>query len=89
MAKYPHVSRAKKDNINPEHYKKLINEGKSETIEVIHSSMSDLEFEGYLKGNIHRYLARFRYKNGVEDLRKADWYLQKLIMFVSRETKID
>lgn len=26
-----------------------------------------------------KYLARYRYKNGVEDLKKAQWYLDRLI----------
>ena len=36
-------------------------------------------FEFYLQGNIIKYLWRYKYKNGVEDLKKAQWYLTKLI----------
>ena len=36
-------------------------------------------FEFYLQGNIMKYLCRYPYKNGVEDLEKARWYLNKLI----------
>ena len=36
-------------------------------------------FESYLQGNILKYLWRYPYKNGVEDLKKAQWYLSKLI----------
>ena len=36
-------------------------------------------FDYYLQGNIVKYLWRYRYKNGVEDLKKAQWYLNKLI----------
>ena len=36
-------------------------------------------FEYYLQGNIMKYLWRYRYKNGIEDLNKAKWYLDKLI----------
>jgi len=36
-------------------------------------------FEAYLQGNILKYLCRYKYKNGVEDLRKANWYLNRLI----------
>ena len=39
----------------------------------------------YLQGNILKYLWRYRYKNGIEDLKKADWYLQKLISTVERQ----
>lgn len=64
------------DNVNsPSHYKQ---NGK-ETIDTIKDSMSNEEFAGYLKGNIQKYLARFKFKNGVEDLKKARWYLDKLI----------
>ena len=33
----------------------------------------------YHAGNVLKYVARYRYKNGVEDLRKAAWYLERLI----------
>jgi len=32
-----------------------------------------------LQGNIIKYVWRYRYKNGVEDLEKAQWYLNRLI----------
>ena len=34
---------------------------------------------GYFEGNIVKYVSRWKHKNGVEDLRKAQHYLQKLI----------
>lgn len=64
-----------KDNINPSHYKRL----PKETIERIGDNLSLCEFKGYLKGNILKYLDRYENKNGVEDLKKANWYLNKLI----------
>ena len=36
-------------------------------------------YNEYLQGNIAKYLWRYKYKNGVEDLKKAQWYLNKLI----------
>lgn len=69
------------DNINPVHYKKL----GVETIEVIRGSMSEEQYEGFLKGNILKYLARYKNKNGIEDLRKAEWYLKKLISYEEEE----
>ena len=42
--------------------------------------MSREEFQGYLKGNIEKYVWRYRYKNGVQDLHKARWYLDRLIL---------
>ena len=37
-------------------------------------------FSYFLEGNVKKYLHRWRYKNGVEDLKKAQWYLDRLIM---------
>ena len=34
---------------------------------------------GYFEGNIVKYVSRWKDKNGVEDLKKAMHYLQKLI----------
>ena len=48
------------------------------TIDAI-KAMTDGGYEYYLQGNIMKYLWRYRYKNGVEDLKKAQWYLNELI----------
>jgi hypothetical protein len=34
---------------------------------------------GYLEGNVIKYVSRYKKKNGIEDLKKADHYLQKLM----------
>ena len=47
-----------------------------ECIDAIQAA-TDEGYEYYLQGNIIKYLWRYRYKNGVEDLKKAQWYLQK------------
>lgn len=36
-------------------------------------------FAGFLQGNVIKYIARYKSKNGVEDLLKARHYLAKLI----------
>lgn len=59
---------------NPPHY----NQSGIECIDAIMAATSE-GFEFYLQGNIIKYLWRYRYKNGVEDLKKAKWYLNKLI----------
>lgn len=41
--------------------------------------MSPEQFEGLLRGNVIKYLARYTDKGGVEDLKKARHYLEKLI----------
>ncbi len=57
-----------------------------ETIDAI-KAMTDTGFEYYLQGNIMKYLWRYRYKNGAEDLKKAQWYLSELISVVEDEDK--
>lgn len=65
----------------PAHYR----QGGVECIEAIEASMSREEFQGYLKGNLQKYTWRYRHKNGIEDLRKARWYLDRLIASVEAE----
>ena len=59
---------------NPARY----NKAGIECIEAIRAATGD-GYEYYLQGNIMKYLWRYRYKNGTEDLEKAQWYLSKLI----------
>lgn len=64
------------DNVNqPLHY----NKGGIECINAIQSSMTHEAFCGYLKGNVQKYMWRYENKGGVESLKKAQWYLNKLI----------
>jgi len=61
----------KHDTVNhPSHY----TQGKIEVLDFILDQ--DLP---YLAGNIVKYICRYRYKNGVEDLQKAEFYLKRLI----------
>ena len=53
--------------------------------DVIESWEGEIGFASYLRGNILKYLARYRSKNGVEDLQKASHYLEKLIELESRK----
>ena len=66
-----------KDNVNsPDHY----NTGSIECIEYLKDNMSYEAYLGYLEGNCKKYLHRCRYKKKpVEDLKKARWYLGRLI----------
>lgn len=34
---------------------------------------------GYHEGNVIKYVSRWRNKNGLEDLKKARWYINRLI----------
>lgn len=60
---------------HPPHY----TQGKFEVIDVIKDSLTDEGNEGYCVGNILKYVMRYRHKNGIEDLKKARWYLNRLI----------
>ena len=45
------------------------------------------EVVGFYKGNVIKYLTRFKEKNGLEDLKKARVYLTRLIGFESVDEK--
>jgi len=64
------------DPVNkPQHY-----QGRIECIDAIESATAGLEgLEAVCTGNVLKYVWRWKRKNGVEDLRKAKWYLEKLI----------
>lgn len=65
-----------KDNINPQHY----TSGKVECIEALESATQNLTgIEAVCTANVIKYLWRWKQKNGVEDLNKARWYLDRLI----------
>jgi hypothetical protein len=69
------------DNVNhPPHY----NQGGIECIEAIKAALGD-GFPDYLRGNVIKYLWRYKEKGGVEDLRKAAWYLDRLIKEMGNE----
>ena len=65
------------DNVNhPQHYTR----GKYEAIDVIEDSISGLPAtEGFLTAQVLKYVLRWFWKNGLEDLKKARWYLDRLI----------
>jgi|TARA_R110000744_G_scaffold1004_3_gene3688 hypothetical protein len=83
---YPKIKRVLPDEINkPVHY----NNNNLETIELIKGSMTSFEFEGYLKGNVLKYIGRYRHKHKedpVKDLHKAEWYLKRLINELTKNT---
>lgn len=61
--------------VKPNHYAGT----KIETIDYLKDKMSDEMFQGFLCGNVMKYISRYRFKNGVEDLKKASVYLGWLI----------
>ena len=73
--KKPFITKVKNNTVeHPSHY----TAGKFETIEIIRDQVQDIK--SYLHGNCIKYLSRYRYKNGVEDLKKCKQYLEWLIL---------
>lgn len=68
------------DNVNnPSHYMA----GGIETLEYIKAKVSD--YPSYAVGNILKYVSRYEHKNGIEDLKKAQFYLNDLIKEMESE----
>ena len=68
----------KSSNVNhPSHY----NKGGIEAIDAIAAACAGLEGEeAFCTGNAIKYLFRWKYKNGKEDLEKAIWYINRMLM---------
>ena len=62
---------------HPDHYK---SDAGLEVIDVIEAFTSDLKgVQATDTGNVIKYICRWKKKNGLQDLKKAMWYLQHLI----------
>ena len=67
------MNRTEKDMVNhPNHYNQGI-----EVIDFIESHKMDFN-----EGNVIKYVTRYKHKNGIEDLKKARWYLDRLIQSI-------
>jgi hypothetical protein len=65
-----------KDNVNhPDHY----TQGGIETIDAIEAALGPAGFRAYCKGNALKYIWREEHKGQDESLRKAIWYLNRLV----------
>lgn len=73
-----------RDMVNhPSHY--ISNNG-LEVIDVIEAFTSELKgIEATDTGNVIKYICRWKNKNGVEDLKKAAWYLNHLIEHLDKQ----
>ena len=70
-----HDAEPEHDAVNhPDHYCK----GGIECLDAIKAALGD-KYEGFLAGNVLKYVYRYPDKNGVEDCKKARFYLDKLI----------
>lgn len=56
-----------------------------ECIDAIKAALGPQGFRDYMMGNVMKYTWRYKYKNGIEDLKKAQWYLNKTIEELERE----
>ena len=71
------------DMVNhPPHYNKY----GVECIDALRAATGE-GFEYYLQGNVIKYMWRYRYKNGIEDLKKANWYLELLMETINGNKK--
>lgn len=67
---------------HPPHY----NKGSIECIDAIASALSPDQLEGFIRGNVIKYLWRSPHKNGIEDLNKARWYLDWYISHLEEKS---
>lgn len=66
---------------HPAHY----TQGGVECIDAIAAAVEDTRgIEAVYAGNVIKYVWRYRHKNGVEDLKKCRWYLDRLISEVEK-----
>ena len=72
---------------HPAHYN--LHENGIECIDAIQASMSRAGFQDYLKGTAIKYLWRYREKSEpLQDLKKAQWFLERLILEESKSRNI-
>ena len=71
-----------KDVKNQQHYAQTV-----QPIEYMEITMTPEQYEGYLLGNVIKYISRYRHKNGIEDLLKGKVYISWLVDHVSDTSK--
>lgn len=75
-----------KDNVNhPTHYET----GKFECIEVMEETQGTEAVKAFCICNAFKYLYRHKNKNGIEDIKKARWYIDKYIEISERDTETE
>ena len=72
------------DAVNhPSHY---ISDTGLETIDVIEAFTKDLVgMEAVCTANALKYICRWKHKNGIEDVKKAIWYLERLVSYSGKD----
>lgn len=77
----------KHDNINPDYYKDRTS---IECIDNMRLIFGNQRVTDYCIVNAYKYLSRYKYKNGYEDLKKAKWYLDEAeVLKLAMETDFD
>jgi hypothetical protein len=70
---------------HPSHY----NQGNIECIDAIASALSPQELDGFVRGNVMKYIWRSPHKNNIEDLKKAQWYLSWYISKLEEDDAVN
>ena len=85
ISEYTTIKESTNSSVNhPKHY----NFGTIEVIDVIEAFTFDLKgIEATDTGNVIKYICRWKAKNGLQDLKKAQWYLSHLIEHVEKLKK--
>lgn len=76
-----------KEDLRPKYYKGK--DGQDLFSRFENGLLSKEQVRGFYLGNIIKYITRYRGKNGVEDLLKADTYLNRLIEFEEHEEETE
>lgn len=71
-----------KRQVGGDHY---LNMG-TQPIDVMKATFTSEQLEGFLRGNVLKYLMRYPQKNGVTDVKKAQHYMEMLIKHLERES---
>jgi hypothetical protein len=83
MFNYETYEDAPQDNVNhPQHY----TSGGVECIDAIEAAVVNKKgIEAACVANVIKYLWRYEQKNGIEDIKKAQWYINKLVDEVGKQ----
>lgn len=71
--KVTQMKKTKSTPVNPNHYK----QGTTECFDVMRLIFGDLAIANFCRVNAFKYIWRCKDKNGLEDLEKAKWYLER------------
>ena len=82
------LSLAHKKEYDPVHKPIHYNNGDIEAIDYIKQQLGH-EFQAYCYGSVIKYMHRFKYKDGLQDLKKAKWYLKQMILYMEQQESVE